>query len=134
MAIMALFSHRVFGSCFRKNNSRLDGEHVLRAWFLTVLAAGLMAVCSCRLAQAQTAGTITGTVTDESGALVPNATVTITNVGTGVVARTITTGSTGIYVAEALPVGLYQVSVSASGFQPITSSNITLNVADRLGR
>ena len=131
MATMALFSHRVFGSCFRENNLRLDGEHVLRVRLLTVLAVGLMAVCSCRLTQAQTAGTITGTVTDESGAVVPNATVTITNLGTGVLARTITTGSSGLYVAEALPVGTYQVSVSATGFQPTTSSNISLDVADR---
>ena len=80
----------------------------------------------------QTSGTITGTVIDQSKAAIPGATVTVTNVGTGVAARTVTTGSSGIYVAEALPVGTYQVSVSASGFQSATSSNITLNVADRL--
>jgi hypothetical protein len=92
----------------------------------------LMAVCSPRLARAQISGTITGTVTDESGAVVSAAAVTITNVGTNVVARTVTTGSTGIYVAEALPVGTYQVSVTASGFQTATSSNLILNVTDRL--
>ena len=81
---------------------------------------------------AQTSGTITGTVTDQSRSAIAGATVTITNVGTGVVARTVGTGGTGIFVAEALPVGTYQVSVSASGFQRAVSSTITLNVADRL--
>ena len=85
------------------------------------------------LVSAQTSGTISGTVTDQSGSAVPGATVTITNTGTGVVARTLTTGPNGIYVAEALPVGTYQVSVAASGFQTAVSSNLTLNVADRLG-
>jgi hypothetical protein len=81
----------------------------------------------------QTSGTITGTVTDPSGSAVPGATVTVTNVGTGVVARTVTTGPNGIYVAEALPVGTYRLSVSANGFQAAESSDLTLNVADRLG-
>jgi hypothetical protein len=82
---------------------------------------------------AQTSGTITGTVTDPSGSAIPGATVTVTNIGTGVVARTLTTGPGGIYAAESLPVGTYQVSVAASGFQTGVSSSLTLNVADRLG-
>jgi len=80
----------------------------------------------------QTSGTISGTVTDQSGAALPGATVTITNVGTGVVARTVTTGPRGIYVAEDLLVGTYRVSVAATGFQSAASSNTILNVADRL--
>ncbi|HTS70730.1 MAG TPA: TonB-dependent receptor [Terriglobia bacterium] len=85
-----------------------------------------------QLAYCQTAGTITGTVLDSSGSVVPGASVTITNVDKGVVARSITTGAGGIYVAEALPVGTYQVSVTAAGFQTTVSSNVMLNVADRL--
>jgi len=96
-------------------------------------ALGLVVLLACpAVVCGQTSGTITGTITDQSGAAIPGATVTITNVGTGVVARTVTTGSSGIYVAEALPVGSYQVSVSASGFQGGASTTITLNVADRL--
>src|SRR5215472_5272962 len=85
------------------------------------------------LTVAQTSGSITGTVTDPSGSAVPGATVTVTNTGTGVVARTLTTGPSGIYAAESLPVGTYQVSVAASGFRTGVSSNLALNVADRLG-
>ena len=80
----------------------------------------------------QTSGTISGTVTDQSAGALAGAVVTVTNVGTGVVARTVTTGSRGIYVAEDLLVGTYRVSVVATGFQSAASSNIVLNVADRL--
>jgi hypothetical protein len=82
--------------------------------------------------RAQVAGTITGTVTDQSGAVVPSAEVVITNSGTGVAARTLKTDSSGIYVAEALLVGTYQVAVEAPGFQKSVRSGIILNVADRL--
>jgi hypothetical protein len=70
---------------------------------------------------------------DSSGGVVPNAKVAITNTGTGVIARTLETNTSGIYTAEALPVGNYMVTVEATGFEKAVQSNITLNVADRLG-
>src|SRR3989449_8376830 len=85
--------------------------------FMTLLLGVLLIICSARPAPAQTAGTITGTVVDQSGAVIPEATVTITNSGTGVVARTLKTSAAGTYVAEALPVGTYQISVEVTGFQ-----------------
>lgn len=99
-----------------------------------VLVAAIAMLFTVRLAEAQNAeGTITGTVTDETAAVVPNATVTITNTLTGAVARTTETNASGIYVAGALPVGTYQVAVEARGFQRAVRTGITLNVADRLG-
>ncbi|HLJ50283.1 MAG TPA: carboxypeptidase regulatory-like domain-containing protein [Bryobacteraceae bacterium] len=68
-------------------------------------------------AQAPT-GIITGTVTDESGAVIPNATVTITNKGTGF-NRTATTNNEGLYSAPALSAGDYDVRVEATGFRPL---------------
>jgi hypothetical protein len=85
------------------------------------------------VSRGQVVGTITGIVSDSSGAVIPNAKVTITNTGTGVEARTLETNASGIYTAEGLPVGSYMVAVEASGFQRSVQSNITLNVADRLG-
>src|SRR2546428_13705490 len=70
--------------------------------FLTVFLGVLLAVCSARLAPAQTAGTITGTIVDQSGAVIPDATVTITNSGAGGVARNFKNNAAGTYVAEAL--------------------------------
>ena len=81
---------------------------------------------------AQTSGTLTGTVTDETSAVIPNANLTITNSDTGVVVRTVQTSSAGVYIAEALPVGTYEVGVEAQGFQSAVRSRLVLNVADRL--
>jgi len=75
-------------------------------------------------------GTIVGTVTDPSGAAVPNAEVAITNVGTAVV-RTVTTNDAGQYVAPSLPIGKYDVKCSASGFKIEEQKGVILNVNDR---
>lgn len=72
-------------------------------------------------------GTISGSVTDPSGASVTHATVTITNVGTAV-QKTLQTDSGGSFVASALPFGTYVVSATASGFAEVKSQPIVLNV------
>ena len=60
-------------------------------------------------------GRIAGTVTDPSGGIVPNATVTVTNTGTGV-ARQTTTDKQGYYQVLELPIGRYSVTAEATGF------------------
>ena len=67
-------------------------------------------------AQSVTSGDITGTVTDPSGAYVPKAAVTLTNVNTNATQSTITSGQ-GTYRFAFVPVGTYNVSVKAVGFQ-----------------
>lgn len=74
--------------------------------------------------------TIVGTVTDNSGALVPKATITITNTATGIV-RTLTTNESGQYVASALAVGNYKVKAEASGFAVVETTGVVLSVNDR---
>src|SRR3984885_8468167 len=76
-------------------------------------------------------GTILGTVTDASGAIVPNAQVTITNTDRRAVVRSVKTNSAGAYTAPLLPVGHYSVSIEASGFQKVLETNIMLNVSDK---
>ncbi|HYL76526.1 MAG TPA: carboxypeptidase regulatory-like domain-containing protein [Bryobacteraceae bacterium] len=61
-------------------------------------------------------GIISGAVTDESGAVVPNATVTITNKTTGFT-RTVTTNAEGLFSAPALPAGEYEVRAELTGFR-----------------
>ena len=78
-----------------------------------------------------TTGSIVGTVTDPSHAAVANATVTITNVDTGITTRTVS-DSSGNYVVTPLPVGHYSVTVEAPGFKKSVNSGITLNVQDRI--
>jgi len=76
------------------------------------------------------AAAIVGTVTDPSGAVVPNATVTIKNVNTGI-ARTAPTNTTGEYLFTYLQVGTYQVTVEASGFRTFVVKNMTISAGDR---
>jgi Carboxypeptidase regulatory-like domain len=80
---------------------------------------------------AQTAGTgaLTGTVTDSSGAVVPNANVTATNVDTGQ-ARTAKTGADGTYNISLLPPGKYRVMFEAMGFKPVEVPSATVNVTE----
>ena len=91
--------------------------------------------------EAQTGtGAIIGTVTDASGAVVPNATVTITNQATGTT-RTIASNGDGLYSAPALPAGTYQVRVEMQGFQTnvrdaqvLAGSDTTANVSLAIGQ
>ena len=76
-------------------------------------------------------GAIVGRVVDASGAVVPRATVTVTNKATGVVANT-TTNDTGEYQVLALIPGTYSVRVSSQGFDTIIRDNLELHVQDRL--
>ncbi len=70
-------------------------------------------------------GAINGTVTDATGAVVPKANVTATNTGTSIAQSMVTTGS-GEFSFQDLPPGPYTVSVTASGFQPVTVSNVSV--------
>src|SRR5688500_519371 len=74
-----------------------------------------------------TASRVTGTVVDQTGAVVPDATVTLTREGTAVTFTTQTT-STGTYVFDSVQVGLYTVSVEKQGFKKFVSTNNPVNV------
>lgn len=89
---------------------------------LCCLATSLLLVPS--LAQVER-GTIRGTVTDTTGAVVPSARVTVTNVATNVSVTTQTT-ETGNYVVPSLPPGTYTVRVEADGFKTYERSNVVL--------
>ena len=81
-------------------------------------------------AVAQT-GSITGQVSDPVGAAVVNATVMATSSATGIT-RTATTTSAGVYNFAALPPAVYDLTVTATGFQVQTKKNVILNVAATL--
>ena len=74
-------------------------------------------------------GTLTGTVSDNTGAVVPNANVTITNAATGVKNSQPTSGS-GSYVFTSLTPGNYDVSITAPGFKEYVQKGITVTVGD----
>src|SRR6202035_2514114 len=77
-----------------------------------------------------TGGTLSGTVSDPSGASIPGAQLTIKNLATGV-ERTVTTNDHGFYTAVNLLAGSYQVTISATGFDTEAKSAITMYVASQ---
>jgi hypothetical protein len=73
-------------------------------------------------------GTITGAILDATGALIPNAKITLTNTETGAVSETIST-STGNYTIPSLPAGTYSLKVETPGFGTATENGIKVQVA-----
>jgi len=88
------------------------------AFSLVLIAAG---VASAQL----TTGTITGTVTDESGAVLPGVTVIIKNTDTGI-ERSLVTNARGRYEAPNLAVGPYEVTATLTGFNTSIRRGVTL--------
>jgi hypothetical protein len=73
-------------------------------------------------------GTILGTITDQSGAVLPGAKVTVRNVATGL-ERTTQTSADGSYAVPELPIGTYAVTITQSGFQTSVTNNVAVDVA-----
>jgi hypothetical protein len=106
------------------------GRIISRGWRQSVfLLAFLVLFASAASAQLTTAD-ILGTVTDATGAVVPNATVVLTNLGTND-KRTSQTNGTGDYSFNILPVGHYSISVKASGFQAAITKDLSVEAGDR---
>lgn len=75
-------------------------------------------------------GTISGTVRDAQGAVVPDAEVTVTNSATGT-SRTVKTNEEGVYQVPLLDSGTYKISVSKTGFQTVNQENVILQTASQ---
>jgi hypothetical protein len=84
-------------------------------------------ISSASRLSAQTAGTISGHVSDTTGASVPDSNVSLKNVGTGSERTTVTTGS-GDYTFPEVPVGIYTVTTTHAGFKAATSNNVQVQV------
>ena len=91
----------------------------------------VLAFASGLWGQAGATGTILGTVSDGTGAIVPNVNVTVTNVATNSAFRTTTTSS-GDYNAPALNPGIYSVSAEAKGFQKSVTTGFSLDVNQKV--
>ncbi len=88
----------------------------------------VLALVAATPARAQVSGaTLSGLITDENGGAVPDAAISIKNVGTGVT-RDLTTNSDGFYSAPNLLPGSYEVRITAKGFQTFVQKEITLTV------
>lgn len=93
------------------------------------LAALALACISAVVAQVGT-GSIRGSVTDPSGAVVPNAAVTVRNVQTGI-SNKLVSDADGRYAAPSLPIGQYEVQIQAPGFETAVREKIDLAVGEQ---
>lgn len=105
---------------------RFISEKIKQAGSILIIALMLAAAVSAQ----SNAGSITGQVVDSNGAIISNATVTITNVGTNET-RTVQTNAEGFYEAPALATGVYKVTATASGFQETSVSDVRLAVGQK---
>lgn len=97
-----------------------------RTWLVLALA---LAVASRAFAQTVAVAQLSGTLTDESGGILPGAEVTITQTETGM-SRFVITDTKGGYVFTNLPVGPYKLTARMSGFTPFEQTGIVLAVGD----
>lgn len=99
---------------------------MLRKFFAPLLALAVLLDAPVAAAQSQAInGTIQGTVTDATGAVLPGATVTVTSIDTGA-ERVVVTNEAGLYRAPLLPLGAYRVSAELQGFKKVERTNISL--------
>jgi hypothetical protein len=103
----------------------------MRIWSRIALAAALLAAAVPFAHAQEITASITGTVTDETGGVLPGVTVTVKNTGTGFTKEVTTTGE-GVYLAPLLPTGAYEVTFTMPGFQTKTATNLDLHVNDRI--
>src|SRR6266852_5108745 len=92
--------------------------------YLLIAVVAFFSLASGTVAQT-VQGVITGTITDPSGASVPNATVTITNSGTGA-SQTTTTSSDGSYRFSLVPPGQYVIHVKAASFAEVKAGGVVV--------
>ncbi|MCL5262757.1 MAG: carboxypeptidase regulatory-like domain-containing protein [Acidobacteria bacterium] len=102
----------------------------LRTWVLPMLAMGLLFGNVALWGQVDQ-GAITGAIHDTTGAVIPNAVVTLTNVDNGLVLKTKSDGD-GVYTFAPIKIGHYTISATAPGFQTTKQENVTLQVQERL--
>ncbi len=120
-----------------KDSETIQGGRLIKSRFLlksiraTLFLFTLLAVSDRLFAQAGATGTILGTVTDNTGAIIPNAKVKVTNTGTGAVVN-MTTSSSGDFNASSLNPGSYSVSVEMAGFQKSVTTPFSLAVDQKI--
>jgi Carboxypeptidase regulatory-like domain/TonB dependent receptor-like, beta-barrel len=120
----------IYKTAIRENPARQSGNAILKVFrysvFLLTFALFFTSVAFSQLTTAD----IVGTVTDATGAVVPNAAVVLTNLGTNE-KRTGQTNGSGDFSFTLLPVGHYSLSVKAGGFQESINKDLAVEAGDR---
>jgi hypothetical protein len=125
-------TNSTYGS--RRNSTegnREDDRGVVRNRFsFLAVCVAILSLTAAGLGQ-ELSATLTGTVTDPSGAVVAGATIVVHSQETGLDVRSLTTSDTGSFNITNLPAGRYTVTVRISGFQTYLANDVILNVAEK---
>src|SRR5712691_12624600 len=103
-------------------------ENLARLLVQVCAVTFLLSVAATSTLSQTNKGAIKGTVTDQNGGIVQNATVTVTNVGTNA-ERTLNAGSDGTYEIPLLDPGTYKVTIKAAGFSDAVRENVVVQTA-----
>src|SRR6202171_2697873 len=99
----------------------------IRCGFLAFVTFAVILLVSARIYAQVVGGTLSGTVTDQSGAVIPRTQISIKNLATGVT-RIVATDAAGFYTAPNLLSGTYEIRATAAGFSTEVQTDITLTV------
>ena len=110
----------------KQRSMRTGFVYSFRLWVM----AGVLC-SSAAVAQTTGAGTITGTITDQSGSAVPGAAVVVHNTNTGT-ERALVTNAAGLYVAPFMQPSMYEITATKAGFGKILRKDLTLQVGQIL--
>src|SRR6202166_586508 len=127
---MVLGAHLDKGGC---NFSRHKSFFLppAKARRVRILLALALVYCLALAVRADTVGSISGTVTDQTGAVIPDSTVTALNLDT-TVQQTTKTNTNGLYNFTALPVGRYEIEILRDGFKPYKRTGVVIDVNSQL--
>src|SRR3954463_7840381 len=103
-------------------------RRLLRLGVVVFMIAAFSALGSHAYAQGATTQTLSGSVVDASGAVIPGADITAKHTGTGLTYNAVSNGE-GLFSLASLPVGTYTVTVTLQGFKTIVIQNVALSSA-----
>ncbi len=103
------------------------GRHSFWATLALVIFTGLFAIAPTLTAQSTTSGKVQGTVTDQSGAVVPQAELQLVNVGTNAT-QTVTSDASGSYIFASVTPGTYRLTVRMTGFRTASVTDLVVDV------
>ena len=111
--------------------TRFNAQRTVARWATLVCCMAVLLFASMGYSQLAGTGNIQGTVSDSTGAVVPNAPVTLTDQSTGV-KRTAVSNSAGNYLFPGIPIGTYNLQVAAPGFKTYVQTGIVLEVGSNI--